>query len=59
MTEYEALQQFHQVLVDSHDTVSLYGLKFEPAQILRHLDPTAYREMFNNWLDSERIELDD
>jgi hypothetical protein len=59
MTEFEALNRFHQELADTSESIVVYGLEFDSARILRELDPIAYREAFNSWLDLEGIDLDD
>lgn len=39
--------------------VKLGGLEFEPAQVLREVDPIAYQTGFDDWCDSEGIDTDD
>jgi hypothetical protein len=58
MTEYEAMEQFDELLNEIHEPVIVCGYEYEPAQALRELDPIAYREEFLNWCDSEGIELE-
>src|SRR5688500_1128197 len=58
ISEYDALAQFGEYLNEIWDNVWVCGLEFAPARALKELDPTAYREMFNNWLDSEGLELE-
>lgn len=36
-----------------HDDVKILGYSFSPGKALRELDYIAFREEFNNWLDSE------
>lgn len=59
MTEYEALNEFNKMLVETGTTITVYGVEFDSARILRELDHIAYREMFNNWLDSEEIKIEE
>lgn len=56
--EREALERFDEFLDEIHPTVTVCGYNYDPARALKELDPTAYREEFNNWLDSEGLELE-
>lgn len=58
ISESEALQRFDDCLNEIHPVVTICGYDYDPAQALKQCDETAYREEFNNWLDSEGVELE-
>lgn len=59
ISEHDAINGFDDYLNEMYpDNVMVCGHEFTPARALKELDPTAYREMFNNWLDSEGLELE-
>lgn len=58
ISEREAEQRFDDFLNEVFPTISICGYDYDPAQALKQCDPTAYREEFNNWLDSEGLELE-
>lgn len=59
LTQQDAINGFDDYLNEVYpDNVMVCGYEFTPARALKELDPTAYREMFNNWLDSEGLELE-
>lgn len=45
--------------LDSEGTVTVWGLEFYPSQIIKELDPTAYRCGYNDWVDSDQCDLED
>lgn len=57
ITEREALSRFDDFLNECWETVHICGYSYDPAQALKQCDEVAYREEFNNWLDSEGLEL--
>ena len=57
LTEYEALKMFDEMLDDCYEPVKAFGLTLYAADTLKTCDPIAYREEFNNWLDSEGLEI--
>lgn len=59
LTEYEAEKEYIEFLDEVYGPVEVAGLKYETSEILQRLDPTAFREGFNNWIDAEDIELED
>lgn len=59
MNEREALDQYNDMLDEVYDTVNIGNLSYTASQVLSQVDPVAYRTGFNDWLDSEGIELDD
>lgn len=59
ISEFDALQRFDDFLDEVWpENVKVCGYEFTPSRALKELDPTAYREAFNNWLDSEGLELE-
>ena len=45
-------------IFDSEGDVEIGNLSFNRSQILKQLDPTAYREEVNNYIDSMIEDLD-
>ncbi len=58
ISEYDALVRFDDFLNECWETIHICGYDYDPAQALKQCGPTAYREEFNNWLDSEGLELE-
>lgn len=58
ITEHAALERFDDFLNDCWEMVHICGYDYDPAQALKQCDETAYREEFNNWLNSEGLELE-
>lgn len=59
ITETDADERFQDSLNECYGTVSIAGYEYDPARVLKEVDPIAYLEEFNNWLDSEGLELGD
>lgn len=53
LSEHEAEEMFEEFLNELYPTVSVCGYDMDPARVLKEVDPTAYREEFLNWLDSQ------
>lgn len=51
ITEYEAFKLYDKSW-DENGLVKLGNLTFEPSQIVKQLDPVAYRVGFNDFCDS-------
>lgn len=51
--ENEALEAFDVMLDECYPEVQVCGYSFDASRALKEMDPIAYREEFNNWLDSE------
>lgn len=51
-TERDLQDMFDDILNDSEETVVCCGLEFDPADILKTMDPIAYRCAFGDWLDA-------
>lgn len=56
LTEEESQERFSEQLRDLYPTFEIVGLKYEPDQILRIVDPVAYRCTWLDWLDAAEIE---
>lgn len=59
LKEYTALEQFNEWLDEMFTPYNIGYLEWSASRVLEELDPIAYRTMFNDWLDSEEIELED
>lgn len=51
ISEQQATEQFEQMLNEGGDVVC-GSIAFEPARVLRELDPVAYRQDFLNFCDA-------
>lgn len=56
LDEAEADERFQDLLNDIYPTVTIAGYDYDPARVLKDVDPIAYREEFNNWMDNEERE---
>ena len=54
----EAIEQFNELL-DMDGEIEVGGVSFLPSQILRELDPIAFREGLLNYVDDEGVNFDD
>ena len=52
ISEYQAMQSFEEMLDEVHPVVKVGYLSFSPSEVLRELDPVAYREDFILYCDS-------
>ena len=57
MTIQEAVEQYNEYL-NSGEWASAGGQQFAPSDVLKALDPIAYRTGFHDWADSEGIDTD-
>ena len=48
----ELLDAFELEFDDIHGDIIIAGITFSPSMILKELDPVAYNEEFNNWMDN-------
>lgn len=48
----EAAEDFYREYLNLHDSVSVEGIEFDPAEVLETLDPIGYREGFLNYADT-------
>lgn len=51
-TERELHDAFDAMLDETTERVSLLGMTYAPSDVLKNVDPIAYRCGFNDWLDS-------
>ncbi|MHB8413986.1 MAG: hypothetical protein ACYDB1_01130 [Acidiferrobacteraceae bacterium] len=58
MTEYEAHEQYDEMLDECYPETECAGLKYRTSRALRELDPTAYRCGFMDWCAAEGITTD-
>jgi hypothetical protein len=59
ISEKDALERFDEFLDECWENAWVCGYEFTSSRALKQLDPTAYREEFNNWLNSEGLELEE
>lgn len=59
LSERDAEERYDEFLDNVFGEVNIGGYFYNTSYALKEIDPTAYREDFNNWLDSEDIELED
>lgn len=58
-TVSEAVEAFEDFINETSAPVELLGMEYDPARVLREVDPTAFRVCFWDWLDSEGIDSDE
>lgn len=58
-TEHELRSMFDDYLNSTTNTVVLWGMHYEPAYVLREVDPIAYRCMFADWMSEEGLDYED
>jgi hypothetical protein len=54
-SERELRERYNDLLNDCYELIRIGELSYSPADVLESVDETAWREGFNNWLDSEGI----
>jgi hypothetical protein len=54
----QAYDAYNQML-DESGPVIIAGLEFYPSDILKEMDPIAYRTSFNDYMDSIGVDTDD
>ena len=52
ITEAEALEMYEEMLDDCEGPVELCGMTYSASNVLREIDPVAYRCGFNDYVDS-------
>ena len=52
ISEYEARQSFEEMMDECNPAVMVGNLSFSPSEVLRELDPVAYRESFGYYCDN-------
>lgn len=58
ISEYDATERFDDFLNEMYEPIRLCGYDYDAARAFKEVDPIAYRQEFNNWLDSEGLELE-
>jgi hypothetical protein len=58
LSESDAREAYNTYLDESFEPVRVADLTFSVSRILEELDPTAWREGFLAWLDSEGLTTD-
>src|SRR5688500_13103603 len=58
ISEREALERFDDFLNEVFEPVKCGFLEWDMSRVLKEMDPTAYREDFNNWLNTEDLKLE-
>ena len=56
ISQYQAQEQFEDML-NEEGTVTIAGVTFDRAYILKEMDPIAYNEEFNHYMDDLDIDL--
>ena len=56
--EWEAEQDYRNMLDEIYGTVSIAGMEYETSRALEELDNTAFRGGFLDWCDNEGITTD-
>jgi hypothetical protein len=54
----DAYQRYDEMLDEIHESVKCGDLEWDMSRVLKEMDPTAYQCGFNDWLDSEGLELE-
>ena len=58
MTEIEALNRFREFLDEVYEDIDICGYVYAPSFALKTIDPIAFNEAFNWWVDVEGIEVE-
>jgi hypothetical protein len=59
INEDDAIEAFEDMLNDSYPLVKFGNLSYSPSEVLKRVDPTAYRCEFVDWLDSQELTIDE
>ena len=59
ISEDEAIERFNDMLDECFPLVQFGSLSYQPSEVLKRVDPTAYRCEFLNWLDCEELTIDE
>jgi len=51
------VEDFNYYFDDIHGDIVIAGITFSPADILKEMDPIAYNEEFNHYMDDLDIDL--
>lgn len=58
MSEYEALQRYDDMLDEVYGPYEVAGIEIMPSDALKNCDEIAYQMGFQDWCDSEGIEVE-
>lgn len=58
-SEYEAHKQYDEWLDEVYTPYNIGYLEWSASQVMKEMDPIAYQTGFNDWCDSENIELEE
>jgi hypothetical protein len=53
LTECELENRFEDMIDETTPLVVILGMPYNPSQVLKNVDPTAYRCCYADWLDAE------
>lgn len=53
LTDHELDQEFAEQFDEFHDGIQILDMEYSAIEVLRKIDPVAYRQEFLFWLDSE------
>lgn len=59
MNSYEDYEEMFCQLLDEEGEIKICGVSFLRSEIIKEIDPIAYREAFMNYLDSIGVDTDD
>ena len=59
LSEYKALNLYDDMLDECYEEIKIGSLTYLPSQVLKEVDPIAYRCGFIDWLDSENLTTDE
>jgi hypothetical protein len=59
ITSWESAKVSYDMMLDEEREVMVAGLQFWPSEILRRLDPIAYRTGLNDYLDALGVDSDE
>lgn len=51
LTEFELQDMFNEMLDEIYEAVSICGYTYIASHALKEIDPIAYEEEYNNWID--------
>ena len=59
ISKSDAEDQFDDFLDEVNEDIHIGNLTYTTSQVLKEVDPIAYREEFLNWLDAENLTTDE
>ena len=55
----ETVEAYDAMLNETHEWPTVAGVNFAPSDILREVDPVAYKGGWLDWCDAEGIDIDE